>query len=130
MVPRFLECCGLIALVVIAGCNPADGDPSQLAGPGTGGTGEVNASLGGRRPFPDDNPWNTAIDQAPVDPNSANLIAGIGSNTRLHPDFGADYDGGPFGIPYVLVDGGIPGTAVSFDYDSESDPGPYPIPDN
>src|SRR5262249_6400349 len=34
----------------------------------------VNASLGGRRPFPDDNPWNQDISAAPVDPNSDRLI--------------------------------------------------------
>lgn len=88
----------------------------------------IGASLNGRRPFPDDNPWNTPIDTRPVDPNSANLIASIGLNTGLHPDFGADLDGSPFGIPYVVVSGDTPKVPVSFDYDDESDPGPYPIP--
>src|SRR5438477_7440651 len=53
-----------------------------------------------RRPFPDDNPWNTDISGRPVDPNSANLIASIGLNFGLHPDFGTVWNGAPNGIPY------------------------------
>lgn len=101
--------------------------PVAPGGAGTPGLGP-NASLAGRRPFPGGNPWNTPIDQALVDPNSDALIASIGLTKGLHPDFGADYNGGPFGIPYVVVSGGTPGVTVSFDYTDESDPGPYPIP--
>ncbi len=88
----------------------------------------ANASLNGRRPFPDDDPWNTTVDAAPVDPASATLIASIGLSKGLHPDFGADLDGAPFGIPYVVVGGTQPRVPVTFDYADESDPGPYPIP--
>jgi len=109
------------------GTDPSgsNGNPPAI-GPGLG----PGASLNGRRPFPDDNAWNTPVDQAPVDPNSATLIASIGVGTALHPDFGADYDGGPFGIPYVVIDSTTPGVPVTFDYADESDPGPYPIPGN
>ena len=114
----------LVVLAGVAACagGATDPDPDNLEGLGPG------ASLNGRRLFPDDNPWNTAVDQAPVDPNSDALIASIGLTTTLHPDFGANYLGGPFGIPYVVVAGGTPGVGVTFDYDDESDPGPYPIP--
>ena len=98
------------------------------AGPGGDTDLGVNADLHGRRPFPDDNPWNTPVDGMPVDPNSDALIASIGLIGGLHPDFGANYNGGPFGIPYVVVNGGTPGVQVTFDYADESDPGPYPIP--
>jgi hypothetical protein len=84
-------------------------------------------SLEGRRPFPDDNPWNQDVSAAPVDPASAALIEGCGLR-NLHPDFGTTWNGAPIGIPYVVVDGDQPRVAVSFDYDEESDPGPYPIP--
>jgi len=85
----------------------------------------------GYRPFPNDNPWNTPVDTADVDPNSANLITSIGLLDRLHPDFGANWNGGPFGIPYVVVSGArTKGVPMTFDYDDESDPGPYPIPPN
>jgi len=86
------------------------------------------ASLGGRRPFPPDNPWNADISAAPVDPNSDALIASIGLDTGLHPDFGTVWDGAPIGIPYNVVGGDQRRVPVSFEYDDESDPGPYPIP--
>jgi hypothetical protein len=87
-----------------------------------------NASLGGRRLLPDDNPWNQDISAEPVDPNSAALIASIGLDKPLHPDFGTVYAGAPNGIPYVVVPGTQPKVAVKFRYIDESDPGPYPIP--
>lgn len=90
----------------------------------------INADLHGYRPFPADNPWNTPVDAEPVDPNSATLIASIGGAKQLHPDFGANWNGGPFGIPYMVVDHTTPGAPMSFDYADESDPGPYPFPAN
>jgi hypothetical protein len=127
-----LLCLFLLATVLTGGCggslegssgaNEPNPPPEPPAGLGP------NAPLNGRRPFPDDNPWNTPIDRAPVDPNSDRLIASIGLTTHLHPDFGANWNGGPFGIPYVVVDSTTPLVPVSFDYDDESDPGPYPIP--
>ena len=82
--------------------------------------------------FPEDNIWNTPIDSAPLHPNSTNYINTIGANTGLHPDFGADVwppgSDSPIGIPYVVVDSSQPKVSVTFDYDDESDPGPYPIP--
>jgi hypothetical protein len=121
MLPIRLAALGLAASIVACGS-------SVPAGPSGGPDLGVNASLEGRRPFPNDNPWNTPIDQEPVDPNSDVLIASIGGAKTLHPDFGADYDGGPFGIPYIVVSGGTPGVHVSFTYAAESDTGPYPIP--
>jgi hypothetical protein len=88
----------------------------------------AGASLGGRRPFPDDNPWNTDVSQASVDPHSDALLATIGLDTGLHPDFGTEWEGAPNGIPYVVVAGDQPRVPVEFDYWEESDPGPYPIP--
>ncbi|MBM2810796.1 MAG: outer membrane protein [Chloroflexi bacterium] len=95
-------------------------NPVQLGG---------NASLGGRRPFPDDNPWNLDVSQAPMDPDSASLLASIGLDTGLHPDFGTVWNGAPNGIPYVVVTSDQPVVPISaFDYADESDAGPYPIP--
>lgn len=88
------------------------------------------ASLNGRRPFPDDNPWNTDISSQPVDPNSEALIESIGADTGLHPDFGTVWEGAPIGIPYVVVSASQAKLPVSFYYGDESDEGPYPIPDN
>lgn len=80
--------------------------------------------------FPADNPWNTDISQLPVDTNSANYLASIGTSGNLHPDFGTVWDGAPIGIPYVIVGGTQPKVPVSFYYAEESDPGPYPIPND
>jgi hypothetical protein len=79
--------------------------------------------------FPADNIWNTPVDTLPVHPNSDIFIATIGANRNVHPDFGSGlWEGGPIGIPYVDVPGDQARVAVSFTYDDESDPGPYPIP--
>jgi hypothetical protein len=86
------------------------------------------AAISGCPMFPADNVWNTPVDSLPVDPNSAAYINSIGYNTYLHPDFGANWNGGPFGIPYTTVPGTQPRVPVTFGYDGESDPGPYPIP--
>jgi hypothetical protein len=123
--PRLAWALILLGAACSPGTDPSGGPvvpppPAPGLGPG--------ASLSGRRPFPDDNPWNLRVDAAPVDPNSATLIASMGLTRSLHPDFGADYNGGPFGIPYVVVDSTTPPVPVSFDYSDESDPGPYPVP--
>jgi hypothetical protein len=78
--------------------------------------------------FPADNPWNTRVDTLPADRNSDTLIASIGTNDAFHPDFGANWNGGPFGIPYAVVGAGQPPVPMTFRWDDESDPGPYPIP--
>ncbi|HKY99456.1 MAG TPA: hypothetical protein VJL35_16510 [Gemmatimonadaceae bacterium] len=85
-------------------------------------------SITGRRMFPADNPWNRDVSADAVDPASDILIATCGANAQLHPDFGTTWDGGPIGIPFVVVGGSQPRVPVTFDYDDESDPGPYPIP--
>lgn len=87
-----------------------------------------NVSLRGRRPFPADNPWNRDVSRDPVDPNSDAIVASIGLDKRLHPDFGTVWQGAPSGIPYVVVDSRQPRVPVRFEYADESDPGPYPIP--
>jgi hypothetical protein len=56
------------------------------------------------------------------------LIASIGLNTGLHPDFGTTYNGAPNGIPYVVVSGQPPVPIVFTEFGDQSDPGPYPIP--
>jgi hypothetical protein len=89
----------------------------------------AGASLNGKRVFPADNAWNQDISAAPVDPNSANLIASIGASTAFHPDFGTVWNGAPNGIPYVVVSGSQTKVPITFtDYGDESDPGPYPVP--
>jgi hypothetical protein len=81
--------------------------------------------------FPADNVWNARVDTLPVHANSAAWITTIGAGSRFHMDFGSGlWDGGPIGIPYVVVGGSQPKVPVAFDVADESDPGPYPIPAN
>ena len=107
------------------GGGPPNDPPTTLPPPDLG----AGASLHGNVPFPADNPWNQDISNAPVDPNSNNLIASIGNSVNLHPDFGTVWNGAPNGIPYVVVAGTQPRVPMNFIwYDDESDPGPYPVP--
>lgn len=79
--------------------------------------------------FPASNPWNERVDTLPVAANSAQLIASIGLDTGLHPDFGSGlYDGGRIGIPFDVVSKATPRSHVTFDYSDESDHVAYPIP--
>ena len=87
------------------------------------------ASLHGKQVFPFDNAWNQDISNSPVDPNSDNLIAGMGLTTSLHPDFGTVWDGAPNGIPYIVVAGNQTPVPINFTaFGSQSDKGPYPVP--
>lgn len=110
---------GLVGLAWVAAAAATDAVPAL--GPG--------ADLHGRVPFPKDSAWNTPVDKLPVDPNSDRLINSIGRAKRLHPDFGANWNGGPFGIPYVVVPGTQAKVKITYTaYGNESDPGPFPVP--
>jgi hypothetical protein len=109
------------------GGGPPDDVTPPLPVPDLG----AGASLHGRQLFPADNPWNEDISSSPVDPNSDNLIASIGLNTSLHPDFGTVWNGAPNGIPYIVVSGNQTQVPINWTaYGDESDPGPYPVPPN
>jgi hypothetical protein len=98
----------------------------------------VPATEGSRLPgargcpvFPKDNPWNKRVDGLPVHPNSDAIVRSIGVDETMHADFGSGlYEGGPIGIPFVTVGKGRKRVPVSFEYASESNRGPYPIPPN
>ncbi len=110
--------------------SPAGKQPAPTYGDVRGAALGAGASLQGAVPFPADNPWNTDISRAPVDPRSEALIRGIGWNKTLRPDFGAGlYRGQPMGIPYVVVSGSQKRVPIRLAaYADQSDPGPYPIP--
>jgi hypothetical protein len=81
--------------------------------------------------FPADNIWNARVDRLPVSSSSAEYVNAVGSGASMHADFGSgQWNGGPIGIPYVVVGPGQPAVNVSFGVQSESTPGPYPIPAN
>ena len=89
-----------------------------------------NASLDSGPVFPANNIWNTPVDTLPLDPGSAAYVASIGSSAVVHADFGSGtWDGGPIGIPFIVVPGTQPKVTVHYTaYGNESDPGPFPIP--
>ncbi|MBN1659152.1 MAG: hypothetical protein JXA93_12145 [Anaerolineae bacterium] len=82
--------------------------------------------------LPADNVWNTPVDDLPLDANSDAYVATIGAGAHAHADFGSGEwplgSGSPIGIPFVDVPSAQPRVQVTFDYDDESDPGPYPVP--
>jgi hypothetical protein len=75
--------------------------------------------------FPATSPWNERVDKLPVAANSAAMVAAIGLDAPVHPDFGS-FSG--YGIPYTVVGHTTPKAHVSFEYADESDRGPYPLP--
>ena len=130
-----MACAALVATVVI-GCGgnasppsaPGNDDPAGGGNGGTGNTAGGGGAIGSDcTVFPADNPWNRDIANAPVDPNSDRYIASLGSDKKLHPDFGSNPS---YGIPYIVVPGTQPKLPVRFEEPRESDPGPYPIPLN
>jgi hypothetical protein len=100
--------------------------PVQAASPSAGGTavpGAPNCPM-----FPASNVWNTDISQLPVDAHSAAWMRSMGSaGLDLHPDFGPNSGGFPYGIPYNIVTSTHPLVTIKFQYASESDKGPYPF---
>jgi hypothetical protein len=102
-----------------------------LAAPAVGSAAPSKAApaIGNCPIFPVDNVWNARIDQLPVHAKSDAWIASIGASTGLHPDFGSGlYEGSLVGVPYTVAPGSVPEVSISFDYEDESDPGPYRIP--
>jgi len=88
-------------------------------------------TLSGCPVFPQNNIWNARVDSLPVHPNSTNYVNRIGAANHAHADFGSGlWDGGPIGIPFVVVPGTQPKVPISFQYAGDSDAGPYPIPPN
>ena len=81
------------------------------------------------RVFPATNAWNQRVDRLPVAADSEAIVRSIGVGDHVHADFGSGlWEGGPIGIPITVVGRRTPRSRVSFEYASESDKGPYPIP--
>jgi hypothetical protein len=79
--------------------------------------------------FPETNVWNKPVGQLPLRSNSKKVVRAIGARLPVHADFGAGlWEGAPIGIPITVVDSSQAASVVDFNYDHESDAGPYPIP--
>jgi hypothetical protein len=138
----------LLAVALISGCTSEPGltgtagepgatDSGEIGAPASGGPASTTPSAAAGNPaafgscpsFPSDNVWHAKVGGLPVHPNSAAYVGSIGSAKTVHADFGSGlYDGGPIGIPVTMLNGSTGGSSVRFEYDDESDPGPYPIP--
>src|SRR5262249_45550369 len=85
-------------------------------------TPEADKILAALSVYPPDNPWNEDISKLLVQPNSAKTIAGIGANKPLA--YNLD-------MSFILVPPDQKKVPVKIlSYAGESDPGPYPVPDN
>jgi len=124
-----------VVLVVLAATNAASvrGDPARLARiraakmpaitrPVLFHTPEADAICSALEVFPPDNPWNQVVEDWPLHPNSNAIIASIGREKpfRYNPDMG-----------FILVPPDQNRVEVKIaEYPDESDPGPFPVPDN
>jgi hypothetical protein len=91
------------------------GIPGGAIGPGT--------TLSGCQIFPNDNPWNVAIDGPEVQVIHT-YDAHLPQGTALHADFG-DYTTNHYGIPYEVVPATQAELPTTFSlYANQSDPGP------
>ena len=78
--------------------------------------------------FPASNVWNTDISRLPVDSHSAAWLASMDAGrTDLHPDFGPDPGGYPYGIPDRIVTSRHRLVRIKFTYAPQSNRGPYPL---
>ena len=86
------------------------------------GTPEADSILAALQVFPPDNPWNQDISKLPVHSNSSKIIATIGADKHL----GYNLD-----MNFVIVPPDQKRIPVKIlEYPAQSDPGPFPVPDN
>jgi hypothetical protein len=114
-----------VAVGVSAGAAPpvSRARPAALVSEGTVVPGAVNCPM-----FPADNIWNTDISKLPVDPHSTAWLRSMHSSTTfLHPDFGPDQGGYPYGIPYAIVTSAHKTVPVKFVYAGQSNRVRYPL---
>jgi hypothetical protein len=121
-----LVTCTLLGLVVAPMPQSLQAQTStslpKLTRPVMFDTPEADRILAALQVFPADNPWNQDISTLPVHPNSGAIIKSMGQDK--HIDYNLDMN-------FVLVPPDQPRVPVKLTlYPHESDPGPYPVPDN
>lgn len=85
-------------------------------------TPEADAILAGLQIMPPNNPWNEDISQRPVASNSSTMIGLIGSGTAIALNRDMNFA--------IVPSTQAKKNVTLVDYPDESDPGPYPVPDN
>jgi len=117
----FCAGCALAAAWAFAAERPRPPMPSFPA-PVMFGTPEADRILEALQVFPPGNAWNQDVSALPVHRDSARIVASIGAEKRL----GYNLDMG-----FVLVPPDQKRVPVKLlGYPEESDPGPYPVPDD
>jgi hypothetical protein len=107
------------ALVSLAAARPP---MPKITKPVMFDTPEADAILAALQVFPPDNPWNQDISPLPVHKDSAAIVAAIGADEPL--EYNLD-------MGFIIVPADQKRVEVKLlDYPDESDPGPYPLPDN
>jgi hypothetical protein len=105
--------------------------PSRSASPSPKPRSTTSPATGDCSILPADNVWRADVSHLPVLAKSATYVTSIGSTAGVHADFGSGlYQGAPIGIPITTVSATQTKVKVTFQYASESDKGPYPIPKN
>ena len=112
---------GAVMVAALAAAAPARPPMPKITHPVLFDTPEADAILAALPVFPPDNAWNQDISAMPVHPDSARIIASVGADKSL----GYNLDMG-----FVIVPPDQKRVPVKLLlYESESDPGPYPVPD-
>ena len=94
----------------------------EISAPVMFDTPQADAILASLQVFPADNAWNQDISSLPTHRDSARIIESIGAAKPL--DYNLDMN-------FIIVPPAQPRVPVKVTlYPKESDPGPFPIPDN
>jgi hypothetical protein len=94
----------------------------EIARPVMFNTPEADRILAALQVYPQDNPWNEDISRRPLHRNSKNVVASVGREKNLA--YNLD-------MAFILVPPNQKRVSVKLsEYSAESDPGPYPVPDN
>jgi hypothetical protein len=91
---------------------------------------QASPHIAGCPVFPASSPWNQPVDGLPVAKHSAQMVANIGLNAPVMPDFGsAAYTGEvPIGDPITVVVNRTRWVRVHFRWPRQSNRGLYPLP--
>jgi hypothetical protein len=84
-------------------------------------TPDADAVMSTLRLFPRDNAWNEDVSERPRHPDSDRIVDAIGRDLRFR--WNRD-------MPFMLIPPNQPRVAVELEAPDESDPGPFPIPDD
>jgi len=109
----------------LADSGTSDPGPPDAGLPDAGQISPV-PTIAGCAIFPASSDWNRDISREPADQNSDHYLAAMhASSAFVHPDFGSTPS---YGEPSLVVPGSEPRAAMKFLYAGQSEPGPYPYP--